>query len=212
MSVSLIDGHIDRNEQTITYNKIIKALECCNALVKTSTCRTCPLYTFEGDCTTELLRQTVKFINGQKNKINELIAEIDDLNCNFALWKISALDTLKAKNAEIEKLQQNLKEAHIDIQEKQAEIEALIAGQETLQKYIAEKDAEIEQLKINPRLSPNNKCRNENIDIAQIKSEAVKEFAEKVKLEFYYEFDEIIPSIMADKIDNLVKEMVGDSE
>ena len=27
---------------------------------------------------------------------------------------------------------------------------------------------------------------------------------------FYYEFDELIPSIMADKIDNLVKEMVGE--
>ena len=180
MSVSLIDGHIDRNEQTMTYNKIIKALECCDVLVKTSTCRACPLYAFEGTCTTELLRQTVEFIKRQKNEINEYITKVDDLNCNFALWKISALDTIKAKNAEIEKLQQNLKEAHIDIQEKQAEIEALIAGQETLQKYIAE-----------------------------AKTEAVKEFAEKIKLEFYYEFDEIIPSIMADKIDNLVKEMVG---
>ena len=43
----------------------------------------------------------------------------------------------------------------------------------------------------------------------QIKSEAIKEFAENIKLEFYKEFDEIIPSIMADKIDNLVKEMGG---
>ncbi len=46
-------------------------------------------------------------------------------------------------------------------------------------------------------------------DNGNIKSEAVKEFAEKVKMAFYYEFDELIPSIMADKIDNLVKEMVG---
>ena len=36
---------------------------------------------------------------------------------------------------------------------------------------------------------------------------AVKEFAEIVKMAFYYEFDELIPSIMADKIDELVKEM-----
>ena len=42
--------------------------------------------------------------------------------------------------------------------------------------------------------------------------EGVKEFAERVKMAFYYEFDEIIPSIMADNIDNLVKEMVGDAE
>ena len=40
--------------------------------------------------------------------------------------------------------------------------------------------------------------------------EGVKEFAERVKMAFYYEFDEIIPSIMADNIDNLVKEMVGE--
>ena len=39
---------------------------------------------------------------------------------------------------------------------------------------------------------------------------AVREFAENVKMAFYYEFDEIIPSIMADKIDELVKEVCED--
>ena len=29
---------------------------------------------------------------------------------------------------------------------------------------------------------------------------------------FYYEFDELIPSIMADKIDELVKEVCGDGD
>lgn len=43
--------------------------------------------------------------------------------------------------------------------------------------------------------------------VEQAKSEAIKEFAERVKMAFYYEFEELIPSIMADKIDNLVKEM-----
>lgn len=38
---------------------------------------------------------------------------------------------------------------------------------------------------------------------------AVKEFAESVKMAFYYEFDELIPSTMADKIDELVKEVCG---
>lgn len=38
---------------------------------------------------------------------------------------------------------------------------------------------------------------------------AVKEFAERVKMAFYYELDELIPSIMADKIDELVKEVCG---
>ena len=39
---------------------------------------------------------------------------------------------------------------------------------------------------------------------------AVKEFAESVKMAFYYEFDELIPSTMADKIDELVKEVCND--
>lgn len=41
-------------------------------------------------------------------------------------------------------------------------------------------------------------------------SEVVKEFAESIKMAFYYEFDELIPSRMADKIDELVKEICGD--
>ena len=36
--------------------------------------------------------------------------------------------------------------------------------------------------------------------------EAVKEFAERIKMAFYYEFDELIPSIMSDKIDEIAKE------
>ena len=39
---------------------------------------------------------------------------------------------------------------------------------------------------------------------------AVRWFATSVKLAFYYEFDELIPSIMADKIDALVKEECGE--
>ena len=46
--------------------------------------------------------------------------------------------------------------------------------------------------------------------INEITKDAIKVFAERVKMAFYYEFDELIPSIMADKIDELVKEMVGD--
>ena len=45
---------------------------------------------------------------------------------------------------------------------------------------------------------------------AEVRKQAVKEFAERVKMAFYYEFDELIPSIMADKIDELAKEVCGD--
>lgn len=42
--------------------------------------------------------------------------------------------------------------------------------------------------------------------------EKLKKFAERVKMEFYYEFDEIIPSIMADKIDKIAKEIIGEKK
>jgi hypothetical protein len=31
-------------------------------------------------------------------------------------------------------------------------------------------------------------------------------------MEFYYEFDELIPSIMSDKIDKILKEIIGEWE
>ena len=34
-----------------------------------------------------------------------------------------------------------------------------------------------------------------------------EDVAERIKMAFYYEFEELIPSIMADKIDELVKEV-----
>lgn len=37
---------------------------------------------------------------------------------------------------------------------------------------------------------------------------AMKAFGERVKMAFYYEFDELIPSIMADKIDEIIEEIV----
>lgn len=39
---------------------------------------------------------------------------------------------------------------------------------------------------------------------------AVEDIAERIKMAFYYEFDELIPSTMADKIDEIVKEVLHD--
>ena len=41
---------------------------------------------------------------------------------------------------------------------------------------------------------------------------AVKKFAESIKMAFYHEFEELIPSTMADKIDELVKEVCGNGD
>ena len=39
---------------------------------------------------------------------------------------------------------------------------------------------------------------------------AVEDVAERIKMAFYYEFDELIPSTMADKIDGIVKEVLNE--
>lgn len=122
----------------------------------------------------------------------------------------------------------------------QSQKEALIAGQETLQKALAEKDKEIERL--NDALI--NKCiylsDDETTEYcvdgpcpkfktdAQIKAEAIKEFAERLKTEAklrnhtnygankqavsYNEGVIETRKFMLVCIDNLVKEMMGDTE
>ena len=50
----------------------------------------------------------------------------------------------------------------------------------------------------------------EKVKLAKECEEKCKQLAEKVKLEFYYQFDELIPSIMADKIDNILNEVIGE--
>ena len=45
--------------------------------------------------------------------------------------------------------------------------------------------------------------------IVNARKETAEKFAERVKMAFYYEFDELIPSIMADKIDEIAKEITG---
>ena len=47
---------------------------------------------------------------------------------------------------------------------------------------------------------------NAMCNIDEQRKQVVREFAERVKNAFYAEFDEIIPSIMSNKIDDLVKE------
>ena len=50
-----------------------------------------------------------------------------------------------------------------------------------------------------------NVAKTKHIKLSSSLERGINEFAEEIKLEFYREFDEIIPSIMADKIDELKK-------
>lgn len=53
-----------------------------------------------------------------------------------------------------------------------------------------------------------NKLNAENAVLRENRVKAVKDVAERIKTAFYCEFDELIPSIMADKIDEIVKEVL----
>jgi hypothetical protein len=49
-----------------------------------------------------------------------------------------------------------------------------------------------------------------DIQTQKEKKELAEKLAERIKNEFYIQFDEIIPSIMADQIDKIVKEVLDE--
>lgn len=128
------------------------------------------------------------------------------------------------------------------INRQKAEIEALINGQETLQKYIAEQKAEIERLKrklvgyepsidsgLFSQMLLEQKEKAEAFEKkwkAEVKSEAYREFAEKINAEAekveidregdFVEAENKIYYTVADwcnaTSDNLLKELVGEDD
>lgn len=58
----------------------------------------------------------------------------------------------------------------------------------------------------------NKKLKAENAALRERLKKAVEDVAERIKMAFYYEIDGLIPSIMADKIDEIVKEVLNEHE
>lgn len=102
MSVSLIDGHIDRENQTMTDNEIIKALE---DLIKN----------FDGKAVDFMtIAFALDFINRQKEQIealiasqetlqkelNEKIAEVEKMNNNISAMAVTMSNSAKATRTE----------------------------------------------------------------------------------------------------------------
>ena len=54
------------------------------------------------------------------------------------------------------------------------------------------------------------KLQAENAALRERLEKAGNDIGERIKTEFYCEFDELIPSIMADKIDEIVKEVLNE--
>lgn len=54
--------------------------------------------------------------------------------------------------------------------------------------------------------------KEKNTNLQEGLKKAVEDVAERIKMAFYYEFDELIPSTMADKIDEIVEEVLNEYE
>lgn len=154
--------------------------------------------------TAEVLRQQAE-INVKKRLLDKAEAEIEELKTsNFQF-----ISNINAYKAEIEMDDVEIKELRIALQ---GYLDDLTKERNLYKKSIEELNqakAENERLKTNLNIELENYATEYD---NKIKAEAYREFAERVKLEFYYEFDELIPSIMSDRIDNLLKELVGEDD
>ena len=113
-----------------------------------------------------------------------------------------ALDLINRQNAEIDRLKNEL-HGKVDYIHEQREVIDDLKDKHNKMGLTVEVTFDKEQLeKISQDCVKGYELQiNENIN------EAIREFAKRVKMAFYYEFEVLIPSIMADKIDEIVKEM-----
>lgn len=144
-----------------------------------------------------LIRKSLDFINRQKAenlelrlKANELLAYKQEVTKN----NMKNYETYKSQKAEIEKLNIQLQELGNTASLYKAESEMWDNYNKNL-------------------LTANTALSNE---VISAKTEAYKEFADKLKKKCYEDFEEtdemLAPYVTEDNIDNLLKEMVGEEE
>lgn len=185
-------------------NDFMRALKCCAIDMD---CEHCPNKDEGIGCVTLTLNNSLDLINRMQEDYSRLSkAYVKEQG----LFSEQCLENERLK-VDIDKLQET-------IFKKEAIMQLLYSNKQAYYDELVSAKAEIERLKEeNENLKINNlkeiRTINENI-INQLrlqKSEVRKEFAELVKLEFYREFDELIPSIMADRIDELLEELEKES-
>ena len=140
----------------------------------------------------------------------------EKVQCTFELMSDS-LDLIKRKDAYIKELKKANEEMFDKARELYKEIEKLKRELTSADEVIGFREAEIERL--NNALAVQkafNLTKPETIKEVvkyysckeyKIKSAAYRELAREIKLYCYREFDEIIPSLIAEKIDDSVKEL-----
>jgi hypothetical protein len=186
-----------------TDEQIKKALECCR-YKSNSNCDCCP-YREVAYCWDVLRRDAVDLINRQeaekaelKETLNATIAGQETLQ-KYLAEKEAKIEKLKEESETLEKLYMSFLPTPQTAAEQLKKHQAERAKNE----HLRELYAEIERLKEKNRLA----CQCTPKAIRRAKSEAIKEFAERLKELMKYE------AVIYDRhIDNLVKEMVGESK
>ena len=187
----------------MTDKEIIKAMECLEGC--DLNCRDCPYSqgSFYPICQRRVAKDALNLINRQQEQLEAAIAGQETLQ-----------KALAEKGREVERL----------TAEKEQLIKTFGECQAEATKALVEKDKEIKRLKNNVFCSVvidegkmrnivNEKVAEFELDIESIKSEAIKEFAERLKEEqSFYDGQETRIYLTEKDLDNLVKEMVGDAE
>ena len=190
----------------MTDNDIKKALECCII----NNCSECPFYknwiTYRCG---ELRNLTLDLINRKDAEIVQRQSEYETVRKSGLNW-MNKCNELQAEIEKFTKRQKPTGASGYKIENGKVVFFTNMLGgcrheYENLDEVVKTLNELLQECYSKDEIAFALKCKTEDLKTA--KSEAIKEFAELVKMEFYKEFDELIPSIMADRIDNLVKEM-----
>jgi vacuolar-type H+-ATPase subunit I/STV1 len=170
---------------------IVKALECCNKPVGKNSCEDCPFHHSQGRCTENMLTNALDLLNRQQ-------AEIENLE--YKLLGVMHFVDKWLNGAELEQDEIN---------------RAVVMREKTLQ-IVEKQQAEIERLK--EKYDRTMTSLKAVLDERADHTEAIKEFAEKVKakcdyMNDYYGLDYgwAIDRIY-EEVDDIVKEMVGEDK
>jgi histone H3/H4 len=168
----------------MTDNEIIKALECCSK----KDCKQCPAFDENIECG----ENTIIFA---LNLINRKDAEIKELETITGLMKNREYYNKFIK----------------EVFQKETGNELLFPDFDEIYKRYFEQRAEIERLQKAIKVQ-DIMIGNQDLKIKGAKNEAIKEFAERLKEKATSTFYEEHKYVDTEDIDNLVKEMVGDSK
>lgn len=191
-------------DKKFTDEEIIKGLELCSKSLSIKTCQKCPFY-LQTNCVSALKLNAIDLINRQKSenlelklKVNELLVYKQEVTKN----NMKNYETYKSQKAEIEKLKSNYSK---------------------LCEYAEKKEFELAEINADISWFREAKFSKLAPAIKEIKAEACKEFAEKLK-EIVRQNDYLLANKLnsidrgmftigfEQAIDEILKEMVGEDE